>query len=357
MYATLHADERLDAARRRAERPAAAPGEPLPALEHQVCAEAGIWAPDAARRAIAQARGDVPRAVALVKVWAATLTHLPVPPVRAEDVHLTRRLSPSHAGVPGGQWLGDAPELAGRLLRWDDGEDPGPGTDDADAVQSRDGGEPARTDGADAPGTPDHPDAPARSQVPRVRNLLASLPTTPTRGGDGADPAESSLVAPYGRPTRLGLLARAETAGLMSFASIVLAGRREAVLTEVTAQVVGVRVPHPRTGEACVVAEVPVAEAEAVLDADVENRPGIALGWGATLGTLERRAVAMALLDAAMEADGEMKVAVTLDEQSVVAATDGSATNGFVEHLRLPHYASFASYVSQVRRQNQGTAS
>lgn len=346
MYATLQSDARLDAARRRAERPAAGPVGALPALEQQVCAEAGIWAPDAARRAVAQAHGDVPRAVALVKVWAATLTHLPAPTVRAEDVHLTRRLSSSHAGVPGGQWLGDAPELAGRLLRWDDGT-PGEEAPDDDG--------PAR---AEPPGSAhQETDAPARSQVPRVRELLAALPATRPEGGDGADPAASSLVPPYDRPTRLGLLARAETAGLVSFASIVLAGRREAVLTEVTAQVVDVRVPHPRTGEQCVVAEVPVAEAEAVLDADVDNRPGFALGWGATLGTLERRAVSMALLDAAMEADGEMRVPVVLDDQMVIAATDGSATNGFVEHLRLPHYASFASYVTQIRRQNQEPAS
>ena len=28
-------------------------------------------------------------------------------------------------------------------------------------------------------------------------------------------------------------------------------------------------------------------------------------------------------------------------------ATDGPATNGFVEHLRLPHYAGFTAYLAQ----------
>ncbi len=38
----------------------------------------------------------------------------------------------------------------------------------------------------------------------------------------------------------------------------------------------------------------------------------------------------------------------------MVGATDGSANNGFVEHLRLPHYASFASYVAQARAGTRG---
>jgi alpha-D-ribose 1-methylphosphonate 5-triphosphate synthase subunit PhnI len=72
------------------------------------------------------------------------------------------------------------------------------------------------------------------------------------------------------------------------------------------------------------------------------------MGWGATMGTVERRAIALALLDAAMQADGELREPLVLDEQTVIAATDGPATNGFVEHLRLPHYAGFTAYLAQV---------
>ena len=68
----------------------------------------------------------------------------------------------------------------------------------------------------------------------------------------------------------------------------------------------------------------------------MDGKPGLAVGWGASMGTVERRGISLALLDAAMQADGELREQLVLDEQTVIAATDGSATNGFVEHLRLP---------------------
>src|SRR5699024_289542 len=95
---------------------------------------------------------------------------------------------------------------------------------------------------------------------------------------------------------------------------------------------------------------LPIVEAEAILDAEVDQRPGFAIGWGATMGTVERRAIAVALLDATMQADGEFAETLELDEQTLLNAVDGAATNGFVEHLRLPHHASFASYVAQAKQ-------
>ena len=119
-------------------------------------------------------------------------------------------------------------------------------------------------------------------------------------------------------------------------------------MVELRVAVAGVRTPHPRTGRPCLVAEGPFTEVEVVVDAEVDGRPGLATGWGASLGTVERRAISLALLDAAMRAGGEMNEVLTLDEQTVVAAADGPATAGFVEHVRLPHYATFAAYVAGV---------
>ncbi|WP_250447752.1 carbon-phosphorus lyase complex subunit PhnI, partial [Actinotalea sp. C106] len=205
--------------------------------------------------------------------------------------------------------------------------------------------QPALTEPGDGRG-----DAPSRAATGRVRDLLRGVPVIATEAtADGADPARSVLVAPFSRETRLGVLARAETASLVSLASLVLAERREAVLVEGTTSVADLRVPHPRTGVACRVAEVPVAEAEAVVDAEVDGLPGFAVGWGGSLGANERRVIALALLDGALQGGDEAAARLTLDTQTVLAATDGAATNGFVEHLRLPHYASFASYLAQAR--------
>ena len=172
--------------------------------------------------------------------------------------------------------------------------------------------------------------------------------------GNGDDPARTVLMPPFTRANRLAMLSRGETGALVALAALILGRRQEAVMVELTVGVAAIKVPHPRTGPPCAVAEVPITEVEVVLDADVDGRPGLATGWGASLGTVERRAISLALLDGAMQADGELQEPFTLDEQTVIAATDGPATNGFVEHLRLPHYASFAAYLALRPRATSG---
>lgn len=341
MYAAMHETDAVTTARSLVQQRSQAQAglARLPLLGEQVCSEAGIWAPEAAARAIAQAQGDIPIAVSLLKVWAAALPHAESLPVRSDDIRIVRRISSAYADVPGGQWLGFAPELASRTLEWEDSE-PQSGVEET--------AEPAAPHEVET--VSDATDAPSRSAVPRARTLLDDVPLVEVpEDGDGADPAAGVVTAPHDRATRIGLLAGGETGALVSFAALILGRRREAVLAEMTVTENTVRVPHPRTGKACAVTTVPIVEAEAVLDADVDQRPGFAIGWGATMGTLERRAIAMALLDATMQADGELAEPLELNEQTLLGAVEGAATNGFVEHLRLPHHASFASYLEQAK--------
>lgn len=332
MYASMRENEALSAAREFMGQAAgnSGSGADTRILVEQLCAEAGLWEPAAARRALDQSRGDPAHAVAMLRVWAATQPHISAPPVAPEHVVIVRRLSSAYPRVPGGQWLGLAPELLSRQLEWGD---PAP--------------EPASRWCSDPPQRAIDRDAPTRAHTPRVRDLI-DAPTCPhTDDGDGDDPAHTVLTPPHSRANRLALLARGETGALVALAALILGHRQEAVLIELTVAEVGVRIPHPRTGTPCIVAEVPITEVEVVLDAEIGGRPGLATGWGATLGTVERRAIALALLDAAMTADRELREPLTLDEQTVLAAVDGPATNGFVEHLRLPHYAGFAAYLNR----------
>lgn len=334
MYASMHENDALNAARAIARTATARHGEATntAALEEQVCAEAGLWETSAARRALDQSRGDAAHAVSMLRVWAATQPHVPALPVTPDDVVIVRRLSSAYPRIPGGQWLGLAPDLIPRQLNWENNQTPQDLT--AHAMPSSEAA-----------------DAPARGATPRVRDLVDGAAMVPVPDdGDGDDPARTVLMPPFPRASRLAMLARGETGALVALAALILGRRQEAVMVELTVGVAAVRVPHPRTGVACTVAEVPITEVEVVLDADVDGRPGLATGWGATLGTVERRAISLALLDGAMQADGELREPLMLDEQTVIAATDGPATNGFVEHLRLPHYASFAAYMAQVGR-------
>jgi len=332
----MHENDALNAARAIAQRASATSGghTNTSALEEQVCAEAGLWETTAARRALDQSRGDAAHAVSMLRVWAATQPHVPALPVTADDVVIVRRLSSAYPQVPGGQWLGLAPELISRQLNW---------SDESSAADPPEWAREVMPSGDSAT------DAPTRAATPRVRDLIGGAGVVPTPAdGDGDDPARTVLMPPYTRANRLAMLARGETGALVALAALILGRRQEAVMLELTVGDAAIRVPHPRTGVPCAVADVPITEVEVVLDADVDGRPGLVTGWGASLGTIERRAISLALLDAAMQADGELREPLTLDEQTVIAATDGPATNGFVEHLRLPHYASFAAYLSMV---------
>lgn len=338
MYASMHENDALDAARAIAQRVVARPGNRTntSTLEELVCAEAGLWETTAARRALDQSRGDAAHAVSMLRVWAATQPHVRALPVSPDDVAIVRRLSSAYPRIPGGQWLGIAPELMSRRLRW---------TDEPTAADrcEQTGDVPASADST--------ADAPTRAGTPRVRDLIdgARVVGTPP-DGVGDDPARTVLTPPFTRVNRLAMLARGETGALVALAALILGRRQEAVMVELAVGMAAIKVPHPRTGVPCVVVGVPITEVEVVLDADVDGRPGLATGWGASMGTVERRAISLALLDAATQADGELREPLTLDEQTVIAATDGPATNGFVEHLRLPHYAGFAAYLAQVAR-------
>lgn len=329
MYASMQENPSLNAARVLARRATGQVGECLSItlLEEQVCAEAGLWETTVARRALSQSRGDTAHAVSMLRVWAATQPHVRALPVDPRDIAVVRRLSSAYPQIPHGQWLGMAPELVPRQLNWED-----PPVEDGPICAAE---------------TP--VEAPTDAGTPRVRDLIdvTRMAAEPVEG-DGDDPARSVLTPPFSRVNRMAMLARGETGALVALAALILGRRQEAVMVELRVAVAGVRTPHPRTGLSCLIAEVPITEVEVVVDADVDGRPGLATGWGASLGTVERRAISLALLDAAMRASGESDEVLTLDEQTVVAAADGPATAGFVEHARLPHYATFAAYVAGV---------
>ncbi len=334
MYASMRENTALDAARAivRGATARQAGDVSTAMLEQQVCAEAGLWETAAARRALDQAYGDTPHAVSMLRVWAATQPHLRAFTVDPGDVAIVRRLSSAYPEIPGGQWLGFSSDLVPRQLNWAQA----PSVDEA-----------GLTPGATAPAATGG-DAPTRGGVRRVRDLIDGVSMVPQPDdGQGEDPAHTVLMPPFTRASRLGLLARGETGALVALSALILGRRQEAVLVELTIAVARIRIPHPRTDAPCAVVDVPITEVEVVLDADVDGKPGLAMGWGASMGTVERRGISLALLDAAMQADGELREQLVLDEQTVIAATDGSATNGFVEHLRLPHYAGFAAYLAQ----------
>ncbi|HEY2702987.1 MAG TPA: carbon-phosphorus lyase complex subunit PhnI [Candidatus Dormibacteraeota bacterium] len=289
----------------------------LPLLVDQVAAEAGVAEPRICARALRQARGDVARAVSLVRAWAATLPRLAGCTVAAGGMRPLRRITPAFVDPPGGQYLGATLDYAQRLLDLD--EDPGPA---------------AGVEGGPAP----EPAAPPPRCFPRALEGLE-------RGG---------LVAAAGGDDRgdlRGRLARGETGAMTALAYSGIRGygqRSDPTLVELRQGTLSVSVTHPLSGEPVRVGELVATSAEVVLYRvhDGVADPRLTVGVGGTCGRVERRAISAALLDAncaRASLDSDAAPPPCDDREFLETVLDGQEAAGFVEHLKLPHHVTFTS--------------
>jgi len=316
-----------------------------------VMSEAGLYAPELAARAVAEAQGDLAEAAFLLRAYRSTLPRVgDTEPADPGRMRLIRRVSSAFKDVPGGQILGPTRDYSQRLLglRRELEEEP-----------SRNGSGGARA--ADGSG-----------ELPRITDLLrgAGLVSErrPQETGEPFDLTRTALRVPAPRSGRLQALARGEAGAMtaLAYSSLRGFGAVHPTLGEFRVGYLPVEVEHPRTGEALEVGEILCTEVEAVGremgyggedakdgDEDGEGRgPSMSLGYGLVFGRNERKAISMAVLDAAMRVGREREAGPggpAEDEEFVLYHTDGIEATGFVEHLKLPHYVTFQSSLDRLR--------
>ncbi len=310
----------------------------------RVMGEAGLWAPRLAALALRQAEGDIIEAAHLLRAYRSTRPRLAEAlTVHADELQILRRIVPAYRVPPGPQLLGRTLDYVGRLL--DVGAAPGradPPELTGAAMTSADP-DPIELAAAD----------PAIRQTGRLLDLLRSQGMIrDRRRHDDPEPHDitSDPVRPgVPRSARLSVMARAETGALVNLWYRNILGPdgylHEITLGEVRHGRLPVRVTHPVTGQPVRVGSVRATEVEAIedLDGEAEDRGLFDVGYGLCLGHNERKAIAMANLDIAVERDGGRSSL----EQSVLMTTDGLDASGFLEHLKLPHYVTFRSMVDR----------
>jgi len=261
-------------------------------------------------------------------------------PVHADELEILRRIVPAYRVPPGPQLLGRTLDYVGRLL--DVGTRP-PATAEPE------------------PPVPEAPEPVAARAGPapngrhpgRLLDLLRGQGLIRDRRRDD-DPEPHDVTSDPVRPgaplsARLSVMARAETGALVNLWYRNILGPdgyiHEVTLGEVRHGRLPVRVVHPVTGQPVCLGSVRVTEVEAIedLDGEQEERGFFDVGYGLCLGHNERKAIAMANLDIAVERDGGRSPL----EQSVLMTTDGLDASGFLEHLKLPHYVTFRSMVER----------
>jgi alpha-D-ribose 1-methylphosphonate 5-triphosphate synthase subunit PhnI len=300
----------------------------------RVMGEAGLWAPRLAALALRQAEGDLIEAAHLLRAYRSTRMRLAQPvPVHADELEILRRIVPAYRVPPGPQLLGRTLDYVGRLLdtgtRPPAAAEPGP-PEPAAASPQQNGRHPGR-----------------------LLDLLRSQGLIRDRRRDD-DPEPHDVTKDPVRPgaprsARLSVMARAETGALVNLWYRNILGPdgyiHEVTLGEVRHGRLPVRVAHPVTGQPVRLGDVRVTEVEAIedLDGEREERGFFDVGYGLCLGHNERKAIAMANLDIAVERDAGRSPL----EQSVLMTTDGLDASGFLEHLKLPHYVTFRSMVER----------
>ena len=292
----------------------------------RVMGEGSLYDPDLAALAIKQAQGDLVEAVFLLRAFRTTLPRLAVTtPVDTAAMTVRRRISATFKDLPGGQVLGPTYDYTHRLLDF------------------------ALAAGAPVPPAPEGDPAVMADAMPRVTDILAYQDLIEPEAGDTdgegkvADLTREPLAFPAGRDLRLQNLARADDGY----------GRSHPFAGEIRMGEVAVEIVPEELGFAIEIGDITVTECQMInqFAGSATEPPQFTRGYGLVFGRSERKAMSMALVDRSLRARelGEEIEAPAQDEEFVLYHSDNVEAQGFVQHLKLPHYVDFQSELVLVR--------
>jgi alpha-D-ribose 1-methylphosphonate 5-triphosphate synthase subunit PhnI len=329
----------------------------FPIALDRIMGEGGLWDPTTAAAAFLQANGDASEAVHLLRAHRSTLPRLAFSePMLPREMRILRRIVPAHRQPDGPQLLGETVDYTARIIH-DGAHPPLP----VDASESDGSGRNTGEGGSDHPEYQD-------VGFQRYRDYLADRDVLVDRRlPTDEEPFDLAMVAPQlpaQRSALLSAMALAETGGLINIWYQSIIGPdgytdESVTLGEVRHGRVPLRVAHPHSGRPVQIGELRVSETEAIahLGERGEDASRFDVGYGMALGHNERKTIAMASMDLAAHRFKNTAGGRKL-EQILLHTTDGLASCGFLEHLKLPHYVTFRSQLERAvaSRQEQESA-
>ncbi|MCC5661706.1 carbon-phosphorus lyase complex subunit PhnI [Nostoc sp. XA010] len=323
------------------------------AVERVMC-EGSLYDRELAALAIKQAWGDLVEAIFLLRAYRTTLPRFYYSqPLDTSKMQIQRRISAIFKDVPGGQSLGTTFDYIHRLL-------------DFKLIAERQ--------------IPTAPEAEAITEpVPRVIDTLDREGLMQAEEGQGSrgvgeqgeqvnndsplsqpfDLTRQPLTFPAGRDARLQNLARADEGFLLSLAYSTQRGygRNHPFAGEIRMGEVEVIICPEELGFEIAIADITVTEVQMVnqFKGNKELPAQFTRGYGLTFGYNERKAMSMALVDRAMRAEelGETIQGPAQNVEFVLSHSDNVEAQGFVQHLKLPHYIDFQAELNLVRKIRQ----
>lgn len=319
-------------------------------LADRAMSEAGLYEPSYAALAIKQAEGDPFESAFMLRAYRSTLPRVLYSlTMNTGDMRIIRRISSTFRDIPGGQVLGPTYDYAHRLLDFSLDEE---GREEQEAFVEHylsKVEEEKERDGVSAPVFT------KVSELLRKEGLLAPVAY---EDKEPFDITRQKLTFPAPRSARMQALARGETGAMTAFAYSGMRGYGNAhpTISELRVGYAAVHAPYPYgdgqqdADDAVYLGEVLVTEVETVhgfkpnkKSKDIQYE----LGYGLCYGQNELKAIAMSVIENSLENGGTNPVQ---DEEFVLMHIDSLSSSGFVGHLKLPHYVTFASNLDRVRQ-------
>ncbi|MCL1792547.1 MAG: carbon-phosphorus lyase complex subunit PhnI [Oscillospiraceae bacterium] len=317
-------------------------------LVERVMCESGFYAPDYAALALKQCECSPEEAVFLMRAYRSTLSreHNSLT-IDCKNMRLTRRISSAFKDIPLGQILGATYDYTHRLL---DFRLKNEKEDELKSFRERylSAIEAEETD----------------MNAARVSDLLKKEGLMAAYGPDDGEPDDitvNKLMFPASRSARLQTLFRTDT-GFVSGVSY--AGLRgygfmaHPTIGELRCGNVDIQIEYPLgRGESMVIGEILFTEVESFISghksSDREfDELNIDVGYGLAFGRAETKAIAMSILDCAL--NHPHANSPPNDEEFVLLHGEALEMSGFISHLKLPHYVTYQSKLDNIRKTRLG---
>ncbi|MEL6814768.1 MAG: carbon-phosphorus lyase complex subunit PhnI [Cyanobacteria bacterium J06598_3] len=307
----------------------------------RVMSEGSLYDPDLAALAIKQSWGDLVEAAFLLRAYRTTLPRFYYSqPLDTSEMAISRRISSIYKDVPGGQQLGPTFDYVHRLLDFKlAAEDNQPQSPIGDPVQ---GPVPRAIDALNQEG------------------LIQGEKIVAEEDSEIFDLTRQPLELPAGRDARLQNLARADEGFLLGLAYSTQRGYGNAhpFAGEIRVGEVEVFIDPEELGFEVAIGEIEVTEVQMVnqFKGSKALPPQFTRGYGLSFGYSERKAMAMAIVDRALRTKefGEAVQGPAQEEEFVLYHSDNIEAQGFVQHLKLPHYIDFQAELNLVRKMREG---
>jgi alpha-D-ribose 1-methylphosphonate 5-triphosphate synthase subunit PhnI len=336
------------------------------AVERVMC-EGSLYDRELAALAIKQSWGDLVEAIFLLRAYRTTLPRFYYSqPLDTSKMQIQRRISAIFKDVPGGQRLGTTFDYIHRLLDFKLlAEGKVPTAPEAEAITES---VPRVIDTLDREGLMQAEEGQGSSTSASLSERGAALRLRSVNGEQGEqvnndsplsqpfDLTRQPLTFPAGRDARLQNLARADEGFLLSLAYSTQRGygRNHPFAGEIRMGEVEVIICPEELGFEIAIADITVTEVQMVnqFKGSKELPAQFTRGYGLTFGYNERKAMSMALVDRAMRAEelGETIQGPAQNVEFVLSHSDNVEAQGFVQHLKLPHYIDFQAELNLVRK-------